>query len=559
MDKFNNFMKNNQGLVGSVGSAIDSFQIMGEDMNKEEQKQFQSRKMISDTAIKSGNPIAMAIGIGSKIVDTIGTKTGLNLSAIDKKAAKKAGIKGARTFNNVMNYLPGNSMLWGMYAGKTKKADEISQNVLNTQDAFSGVIGDLNSAKQLSGKRMLFGKKKANKFIEKQNKKNEYLDNLITTNTYSKQSDYATDLSQQNINKAQGSSFMNNSIGKNGMKLIPLNVAKQKLLLNKIYKQRLVNDNQEVERYENGGSFSVIPEGARHSRLNHINELNPAFEDLTRKGIPVIYKDENGVVQTAEIERGEIIFSKEITDKIEELRKVDTDGSAIEAGKILSEEIITNTEDKTGELLIDKFANGGQFEFDNKEKVEISINDEDYEVLVFRTEEEKEIGLQNVESMDDDEGGIFVYDEPQHVDFWMKDTSIPLDIIFVDENNIVISVKQGEPNSEEYISEDNVKYVIELNANSGIKSGDKVVFEDYTGIINGLDVNKMYVIGEDGKPQMELFGGERIFSIPSTKIIIKKAKKAYKEKTDSAYRSLGKYVFKEMNAQDSRGKEYVKE
>ena len=559
MGKFNNFMNNNQGLVGSVGSAIDSFQTMGENMNEEEQRQFQSRKTISDAAIKSRNPIAMAIGVGSKIVDTIGTKTGLNLSAIDKKAAKKAGVKRAGTFNNVMNYLPGNSMLWGMYVGKTKRADDISQNVLNTKDAFSGTIGDLNSAKQLSGKRMMFGKKKANKFIEKQNKKNEYLDNLITTNTYSKQSDYATDLSQQNINKAQGSSFMNNSIGKNGMKLMPLNVAKQKLLLNNMYKQYLVNNNQEVERYENGGSFSIIPEGARHSRLNHINELNPAFEDLTRKGIPVIYKDENGVVQTAEIERGEIIFSKEITDKIEELRKIDTDESAIEAGKILSEEIITNTEDKTGELLVDKFANGGQFEFDNKEKVEISINDEDYDVLVFRTEEEKEIGLQNVESMDDDEGGIFVYDKPQHVDFWMKDTSIPLDIIFVDENNTVISVKQGEPNSEEYISEDNVKYVIELNANSGIKSGDKVVFEDYTEIINGLDVNKMYVIGEDGKPQMELFGGERIFSIPSTKIIIKKAKKAYKEKTDSAYRSLGKYVFKEMNAQDSRGKEYVKE
>lgn len=559
MGKFNDFMKNNQGLVGSVGSAIDSFQTMGENMNEEEQRQFQSRKTISDTAIKSGNSIAMAIGAGLKIVDAIGAKTGLNLSAINKKAAKKAGIKGARTFNNVMNYLPGNSMLWGMFAGKTKRVDEISQNVLNTQDAFSEVIGDLNSAKQLSNKRMLFGKKKANKFIKKQNKKNEYLDNLITTNTYSKQSDYATDLSQQNVNKVQGASFMNNSIGKNGMKLMPLNVAKQKLLLNNIYKQHLVNNNQEVERYENGGSFSVIPEGARHSRLNHINELNPAFEDLTRKGIPVIYKDENGVVQTAEIERGEIIFSKEITDKIEELRKVDTDESAIEAGKILSEEIITNTEDKTGELLVDKFANGGQFEFDNKEKVEISINDEDYDVLVFRTEEEKEIGLQNVESMDDDEGGIFVYDEPQHVDFWMKDTSIPLDIIFIDENNTVISIKQGEPNSEEYISEDNVKYVIELNANSGIKSGDKVVFEDYTEIINGLDVNKMYVIGEDGKPQMELFGGERIFSIPSTKIIIKKAKKAYKEKTDSAYRSLGKYVFKEMNAQDSRGKEYVKE
>ena len=30
MGKFNNFMNNNQGLVGSVGSAIDSFQTMGE-------------------------------------------------------------------------------------------------------------------------------------------------------------------------------------------------------------------------------------------------------------------------------------------------------------------------------------------------------------------------------------------------------------------------------------------------------------------------------------------------------------------------------------------------
>lgn len=111
MGKLNNFMNNNQGLVGSVGNAIDSFQIMGENMNEEEQRQFQSRKMFSDSAIKSRNPIAMAIGVGSKIVDTIGTKTRLNLSAIDKKVAKKAGVKGAGTFNNVMNYLPGNSML----------------------------------------------------------------------------------------------------------------------------------------------------------------------------------------------------------------------------------------------------------------------------------------------------------------------------------------------------------------------------------------------------------------------------------------------------------------
>ena len=149
-----------------------------------------------------------------------------------------------------------------MYVGKTKQADEISQNVLNTQDAFSGTIGDLNSAKQLGGKRMMFGKKKANKFIEKQNKKNEYLDNLITTNTYSKQSDYATDLSQQNVNKTQGASFMNNSIGKNGMKLMPLNVAKQKLLLNTDYSN-------------NGRNWN----GEKYISICKIGKCNDEYED----------------------------------------------------------------------------------------------------------------------------------------------------------------------------------------------------------------------------------------------------------------------------------------
>ena len=56
-------------------------------------------------------------------------------------------------------------------------------------------------------------------------------------------------------------------------------------------------------------------------------------------------------------------------------------------------------------------------------------------------------------------------------------------------------------------------------------------------------------------------GGERIFSRKSSRVIIRKAKKAYKnrknEKFDNYCRSLGKYVFKELDAQDSRDAEYV--
>ena len=100
---------------------------------------------------------------------------------------------------------------------------------------------------------------------------------------------------------------------------------------------------------------------------------------------------------------------------------------------------------------------------------------------------------------------------------------------------------------------------MEVNQNSGIEKGDELEFDDDfdEDAHPELEVDKLYVIGSDGKPQMTLEGGERIFSRISTRTMIKKAKKAFVEKTDNAYKSLGKYVFKEMKAQDSRKPEFV--
>ena len=154
----------------------------------------------------------------------------------------------------------------------------------------------------------------------------------------------------------------------------------------------------------------------------------------------------------------------------------------------------------------------------------------------------------------------------------MKDTEIPLDIIFVNQDGVVISVKQGEPLSEEMITEDSefVSCVIELNANSGVKPGDKTdLFSELNDIEEDeededeedthpeLKVNRLYVYGSDGSVQAELQGGERIFSRKSSKVIIAKAKKAYASKEDKDYKSLGRYIFKEMKAQDNRDPEYV--
>lgn len=192
--------------------------------------------------------------------------------------------------------------------------------------------------------------------------------------------------------------------------------------------------------------------------------------------------------------------------------------------------------------------------------VTIKLGGKKYEVLVAKTEEEKTEGLQNIESLEDNEGMIFVYDEPQDLDFWMKDTMIPLDIIFIDEDCEVISVKLGKPNSTDYLSEKNAKYVVELNANSGVKKDDVLVLpEDFDEEEHPeLEVNKMYIIGSDGKPQAELQGNERIVSRKETRVLIRKAKKASISKNDSDYRALGRYMVKVLDGQDSRDPEYVK-
>ena len=217
-----------------------------------------------------------------------------------------------------------------------------------------------------------------------------------------------------------------------------------------------------------------------------------------------------------------------------------------------------------------EYANGGQFET-NQQWVDVQIGEKTYKLLVATTEEEKEQGLMNVEEMDDDEGMLFDYsDDPQpELSFWMKDTEIPLDIIFVNQDGTVISVKQGQPNSEELITEDSefISCVIELNINSGVKAGDKTDLfseinnetedEDETDEHPELGVNRLYVYGSDGSVQAELQGGERIFSRKSSAVIIRKAKKAYVSKEDKDYKALGRYIFKEMKAQDERPAEYV--
>lgn len=106
------------------------------------------------------------------------------------------------------------------------------------------------------------------------------------------------------------------------------------------------------KKYKQGGKINVIPEGALHARLHHLD-----IKGITKKGIPVVIKDETGKIeQLAEIERDEIIINIDTTKELEKLLKEyqdsdkqsEKDKLAIEAGKLLVEQILRNTKDNTG-------------------------------------------------------------------------------------------------------------------------------------------------------------------------------------------------------------------
>lgn len=186
-------------------------------------------------------------------------------------------------------------------------------------------------------------------------------------------------------------------------------------------------------------------------------------------------------------------------------------------------------------------------------EIDIKIGEKKYKVKLAVSEEELTNGLQGITDLPENEGMLFELGGMEEVSFHMKDTLIPLDIIFIDEDMNTISVYQGVPESEDYITEKNVMYVLEVNIDSGIKIGDELEFFSK----NKVKSDKMHVLDADGNSQMELEGGERIFSRKHTKTLIKFAKKASITHNDNDYKQLGKRVFKFLEEQSNNSPEYV--
>ena len=110
---------------------------------------------------------------------------------------------------------------------------------------------------------------------------------------------------------------------------------------------------------------------------------------------------------------------------------------------------------------------------------ETAAGERSFTIEIADDQSERSNGLMFRESMDDDHGMLFVFPETRPVGFWMKNTPMPLDLIFIGEDGIIRDILPGEPFSEAQISPgEPVRFVLELKrgtaAKTGIKDGDLV-------------------------------------------------------------------------------------
>jgi uncharacterized membrane protein (UPF0127 family) len=113
----------------------------------------------------------------------------------------------------------------------------------------------------------------------------------------------------------------------------------------------------------------------------------------------------------------------------------------------------------------------------------VELKGKHFSIEIAETESDRARGLMFRDSMLADHGMLFLFDHPAPQTFWMKNTHIPLDILYFDQNYKLVSAQQRVPpcRSEPcvvYPSEGPAQYVLELNAGMadklGVKPGDEL-------------------------------------------------------------------------------------
>tara|TARA_B000000557_G_scaffold39229_1_gene28473 strand:- start:4 stop:435 length:432 start_codon:yes stop_codon:yes gene_type:complete len=122
----------------------------------------------------------------------------------------------------------------------------------------------------------------------------------------------------------------------------------------------------------------------------------------------------------------------------------------------------------------------------SNEKIDVSIYNKNitFNVEVAKTIEERRIGLMYRKKLLNNEGMLFIFPREKIIQLWMKNTYIPLDVIFISENKVIVDIKKNMEKLSETIVKSKVKsrYALEFNAGLinklDIEIGDKVLFNE---------------------------------------------------------------------------------
>lgn len=330
----------NMSFMGQAADMIGSF--MPENNAYQGPKGSITRGMDNayDAAANMAMQINPAIGgamkVGGLVSDGINAITG--------------GTDGMTTqdsiFSSTLGNLTGLGIINSAFGKRANTINKDNETWEQQGSAYGGSLAKVDDALTKSGKKYgLFSnraRKKANAQISEAKRQqnlvadiNEEAQDAFTASNYS-----GIGLRNQ---IALNGGYRSMAIGRNGIKILDKELQWANSILNKT--------KASVPEFKSGGKVNVIPEGALHKNKHHLEDVNPEFKDVTNKGIPVVSKEDGGeLVQHAEIERNEIIFNLDVTNKLEELMKKGDDESAIEAGKLLVHEILNNTIDNTGIL-----------------------------------------------------------------------------------------------------------------------------------------------------------------------------------------------------------------
>ncbi|MET6990007.1 DUF192 domain-containing protein [Sediminicola arcticus] len=126
--------------------------------------------------------------------------------------------------------------------------------------------------------------------------------------------------------------------------------------------------------------------------------------------------------------------------------------------------------------------------FTNEGKLSVFKKDRDslitmMDIEIAESDYETATGLMYRKSMEEKQGMLFIFQDVAKHSFYMKNTEIPLDLIFIDENLTIVSFqKEAKPFDETSLSSEvSIKYVLEINAGLAdkwiLEVGDQITFE----------------------------------------------------------------------------------